>query len=100
MRAALGVCEDDDPDTLNATMLSHELVRRGYPIQHTLQALEKSEFDVDAAASWLDSAKEWLYDDENKLDGVPIDQIKVPALPATPAQQLDKLVATWAEFVK
>lgn len=46
-------------------MLSAQLVQRGYPAEHVLRALEKNDFDVEAAAKWIDQNKEWLLATED-----------------------------------
>lgn len=73
LRIPLGVREEDEPDTLNRTLLSAQLVALGFPAEHTVRALEKNDFDVGAAAAWLEANAEWLYNSNDLSDPLPVD---------------------------
>jgi len=102
LRVALGVRSEDNPETVNRAMLVAALVARGYPKEHTLRALEKHDFDLEAAAGWLDTAKEWLYESTAELKEMGFDKesdVK-ESVALTAEEQVAAIETVWGEFTR
>ncbi len=78
LRGLVGVKDEEQPYLLNTTMLNQKLIDMDYPAQHTMRALEKSQYVLENAQKWLEENASWLKEQQEIMDALRLDDSKKP----------------------